>query len=101
MRPRSSNKRVFRFKVRGQLFGAWTWTRDRAKPGVEHRINDGGTGFERAGMVVRVGPLGHVQFSWKEKRWDNGRRCLRTFGVHVWGVNGRRRKRGAEVGVFW
>lgn len=100
-RPRSSNKRIFRFKAHGHLFGAWYWTRDSHSPGVVHPIADGGSGFERAGMVIRIGPLGHLQFSWKEKRWDNGRRNLRTFGIHVWGISGRRRKRGAEIGVFW
>ncbi len=65
-------------------------------------INDGGLGFERRGWVLRVGPLGHVQFSQKEKTWRaSGRRRLREFGVHWWGISGRRRKRGVSVGVFW
>lgn len=95
---RTLNRRVFRFKILGHLFGVWRWRRGR---GSERPVRDQGLGFERYGIVARVGPLGHVQFSCKEKRWANGRRCLRSFGIHFWGVAGRRHKRGFDLSVFW
>lgn len=97
-RGRSTQRTLFRFKVAGHLFGLFAWSRVK---GAWTPIRDGGLGLERRGAVLRVGPLGHVQVSEKLHRWQNGRRNLRVYGIHFWGVRGRRRKRGLAVEVFW
>ena len=51
------------------------------------------------GYVIRIGPLGHLQFQWCYRSIPgNGRRPRLEIAVHWWGIAGRRRKRG--FGVF-
>jgi hypothetical protein len=85
----ASNYTMFHFKVRGVPFGLYRWRRN---------LTDG--------FVMRVGPLGHVQLQCYRmrimggmKRRD-GRRGKHGIALHFWGVAGRRRKRGIDIGVI-
>ena len=86
----TSNRTVFHFKIRGQPFGLYRWSRNH---------NDG--------IVARVGPLGHVQLQLYRMRIygrgaqrRDGRRGKHGIALHFWGTAGRRRKRGVDIGVI-
>lgn len=88
MKPaaRDRSKTRVRFQVAGQPFGVYTWSRDR-----------------KAGLVVRVGPLGHLQVDTYRCKLvglrADGRRGKHGVKLSCWGVSGRRRKKAIELAV--
>jgi len=59
------------------------------------------------GVVFRIGPLGHVQIQLyrmrilgRGKARRDGRRGKHGVAVHFWGISGRRKKRGIDIGVI-
>jgi hypothetical protein len=80
------NWAVFHKKTHNTTFGIYRWE----KPG-------------RAGIVFRVGELGHVQLmNYRNKivGGEAGKTRRRRHGVcvHWWGVRGRHLKRGIDIG---
>jgi hypothetical protein len=85
---RDNSKTRVHFKVCGQPFGIYTWSRYHYKTG---------------GVVFRIGPLGHVQVQqYRCKlvgKMAEGRRGQHGLKVSFWGVRGRRRKRSIGISV--
>ena len=85
---RQNSKTRLHFKVAGQPFGVYTWSRNFWRTG---------------GVVFRVGPLGHVQLQHFRcqlvGKHVDGRRGKHGLSISWWGINGRRRKRKIEVAV--
>lgn len=80
------NTTLWRREMFGHPFGLYKWTKGR--------------GLIR-GLVLRAGPLGHVQANIRSGRRDNGRRAFRTLQISFWGVRGRRGKRYLRLSAEW
>lgn len=84
----NSHTRVH-FKILGHPFGVYTWSRSQWRVG---------------GVVVRLGPLGHVQAQHYRcqlvGKHAEGRRGKHGVKLSCWGVRGRRHKRAVEFAVY-
>jgi hypothetical protein len=86
---RRPSRTLFHWKPNGNkhwTLGVYRWKRNGYDNRSGHR-----------GLVLRVGPLGHVQLQTYRLHLAEGRRPLRSFQVSIWGVVGRRRKRSIRV----
>lgn len=82
------SKRIFFFKIGEQPYGAWHWQRNR-----------------NMGIVVRVGPLGHIQLQAYRCKFyghgeHDGRRGRHGIDLHFWGISGRRSKKGFGFHIY-
>jgi hypothetical protein len=97
VKTRASNRTVFHWKPNGNsrwTFGVYRWSRwsgSRFDP----------KGIKKEGIVLRMGPAGHVQGQVYSVRPTGGRVRRRSVMVSTWGVRGRRGKRYVEVSVGW
>lgn len=87
MSYQTNSKTVFHVKLRGVPFGLYRWGRQHS-----------------GGVVLRAGPLGHVQLQhYRMKlvgKQAEGRRGEHGVKLSWWGVAGRRRKRSAGFSFF-
>jgi len=89
------DRAVFHWKPRGSsrwTFGLYAW--GRVAPTKRDKVETVIRGY-----VLRLGPLGHVQWQWFRAVPTNGRVPRRSYMVSWWGVRGRRGKRYLELSV--